>query len=132
LFREPLAVLDSLLRRAAQEAITEDPTLGLVTWRNYNSEIVRFGHEHPDACVFFETQSFVERPEELTGTLSAGFGFELRPVELKDVLVDEAYHRTIRMRARLLARRNRGETKACLRLYDELRALAAGRRMTSS
>lgn len=126
LFRRPLAVLDSLLRRAANESVTSRPELALVMWRVYNSEMLRFSAAHPEATLWWETEDFVDDPDALTDVLRERFGFELAPVGLEQVYEGEAYHTNVRMRAKILASRNRAESKACAQLYERLRSIARG------
>lgn len=123
-FRQPLAVLDSLLRRAANESVTERPELALVMWRIYNAEMLSFAEARPDACLWCETEEFVNQPEKLVTTLRERFGFELTSVPVGEVFVDNAYHQKVRMRAKVLASRHRQELKACEALYEKLRSLA--------
>ncbi len=123
-FRRPLAVLDSLLRRAANASVTDRPDLALVMWRIYNTEMIRFFEQHPDRCVWWETEAFTQDSDALTGVLRQRFDFELATRPVKDVLVNEAYHRSVRMRAKVLASRNREEAKACEALYERLRTMA--------
>ena len=123
-FRQPLAVLDSLLRRAANASITERPELALVMWRVYNTEMLRFSRAHPEVCLWWETEEFVKQPAEMVSALHERFGFELQPVPVESVFVDEAYHRKVRMRAKMLAARHRDDMKACDALYEQLRAIA--------
>jgi hypothetical protein len=126
-FRQPLAVLDSLLRRAANESVTERPELALVMWRLYNGEMLRFTRARPDVCLWWETEVFVKAPDALVTALRDRFGFELTPVPVQDVFVDEAYHRKVRMRAKVLASRHKDELRACEALYDEIRTVAGPR-----
>jgi hypothetical protein len=123
-FRAPLAVLDSLLRRAANESVTDKPELALVMWRIYNTEMVRFSSDHPDACAWVDTAQFVQRPDALLTSVRERFGFDLSPVRVEDVFVDDAYHRKVRRRAKVLASRHKDELRACEALYGELRTLA--------
>jgi O-antigen biosynthesis protein len=122
--RRPLAVLDSLLRRAANPSITQSPERALEMWRLYNTEMLRFSERRPDRCVWVETEAFARNAEKLAAALGERFGFELSARPVADVLVDDAYHRNVRMRAKMLASRNRGEAKACEVLYDRLREKA--------
>jgi hypothetical protein len=123
-FRQPLAVLDSLLRRAANESVTQRPELALEMWRIYNTEMLSFAQEHPDTCLWCETEEFVKQPEQLVSSLRDRFGLELSPVAVSDVFVDHAYHQKVRMRAKVLASRHRDELKSCEALYEQLRSLA--------
>jgi hypothetical protein len=122
--REPLAVLDSLLRRAANEPITEKPELALVMWRIYNTEMLRYFEGRPDMCRWVETESFVQAPVSLVSTLREMFGFDVHPAALDEVFDDGAYHRKVRRRAKVLASRHKDEIRACEALYERLRTLA--------
>lgn len=124
LFRKPVAVLDSLLRRAAQMSVIDDPSLALSIWRIYNTSMLDFSNRHPERCVWVETQDFTRDPRALIDTLRSRFGFELSEVPVDDVVVSNAYHDEVRMRARVLARRNRAELKRCESLYAQLQQRA--------
>ncbi len=123
-FRQPLAVLDSLLRRAANESVTDHPEVALVMWRIYNQEMLRFFEGHRDTCAWVETETFVRDPAPVLSTLRERFGFDVTLVPVDDVFVDEAYHSKIRRRAKVLASRHRDELRACDALYERLRTLA--------
>jgi hypothetical protein len=123
-FREPLAVLDSLLRRAANESVTDRPELALVMWRIYNAEMLRFAESRPELCAWVETEGFVKRPDALISVVHDRFGFDVTPARVEDVFVDEAYHRKVRRRAKVLAGRRKDELKRCEALYERLRTLA--------
>jgi O-antigen biosynthesis protein len=123
-FRQPLAVLDSLLRRAANESVTDKPELALVMWRIYNEQMLRFAEARPDVCAWVETEEFVKQPDALIAVLRDRFGFDVAPARVEDVFVDEAYHRKVRRRAKILAGRNKDELKRCEALYERLRSLA--------
>lgn len=123
-FREPLAVLDSLLRRAANESVTERPELALVMWRVANSEMLRFSRAHPDVCAWVETERFVRDPSGLVATVRDRFGFQIDAAQVEDVFEEDAYHRKVRRRAKVLAGRHKGELRACDALYAQLTVLA--------
>jgi O-antigen biosynthesis protein len=122
-FREPLAVLDSLLRRAANESVTEHPELALVMWRIYNEHMVRFTEGHSDACVWAETAAFVRDPAPVLSVLRDRFGFDITPAPVADVFVADAYHGKVRRRAKVLSARHKAELKACEALYERLTTL---------
>jgi hypothetical protein len=124
LVRPPLAVLDSLLRRASNQSVVDEPGLGLTLWRIYNSEMLRFSRAHPDRAVWWLTERFMEHPGALVASLQDRFGLDLTYAQLGDVLDPDAFHQDVRGRAKMVARRNRGEAKRCAALYDELTALA--------
>ncbi len=120
LFRKPLQVLDSLMRRAAQQSIVERPARGLEVWRLYNEQMLAFSTAHPDSCVWFETDRLLSDPNALVTRL--GGRFELRPVPIDQVVVGGDYHTNVRMRAKLVGTKS-SEGRRCERLYQRLREL---------
>ena len=123
LFREPTAVLDSLLRRASNDSVNKDPVVGLRLWRIYNEHILRFAKAHPDLCILAETNRFIRSPDAVAGALALR-GFDVDPGRIGDVFVEDAFHVEVRMRARRVAKKNRDEGRRCAELYAELRAVS--------
>jgi hypothetical protein len=116
-----------LLRRAANASVTEHPELALVMWRVHNQQMLRFSVEHPDTSLWWETDEFVKDPDALVVALRGRFGLDLTPVAVGDVFVDEAYHRKVRRRAKVLASRHKSEMRSCDALYEQLRQVAGSR-----
>jgi O-antigen biosynthesis protein len=123
-FRPPIAVLDSLMRRASNETVNADPATGLVLWRLYNSEMLRFSNAHPERSMWWETDRLPDDASMLVGRLRERFGLPLRDVAIDDIYVSTAYHRETRLRARMVAKRHARERKRCDDLYAMLKGLA--------
>lgn len=127
IFRHPLAVLDSLLRRGTNATVNDRPVTGLEMWRLYNSEMIRYARKHANKTMWCETARFVQDPRALTGPLRDRFGLELDTASLDEVFDDSAYHHEVRGRARFVATRHRREAKVCMDLYAELQLMAEHR-----
>jgi hypothetical protein len=123
LFRRPDAVLDSLMRRASNESIVERPATGLELWRIHNEEMLRFWTREPGRSIWLETDSFVADPEPLLSKLRS-LGFDLRSLPIGDVKAPGAFHQDVRVRARAVTLRNRGEWRHCSHLYEKLQPIA--------
>jgi hypothetical protein len=123
LFRRPAAVVDSLLRRATNASVNEDPGTALTLWRIYNERMLLFSKTQADRCVWFDAEAFTAESSRLIDALRDR-GFELANADVRDVFVEDAFHTDVRMRARSVLRKNRREAQRCAELYEELRTLA--------
>lgn len=124
LVRPPLSVLDSLLRRASNESVRDDPARGLQMWRLHNAEMKRFTDASPDSCLWCTSEGFVRDPHRLIAELKDRFGFELGTPAFDDIFDADAFHTDVRGRARVVAAKNRAEAKRCKDLYAQILKLA--------
>ena len=120
LVRPPLAVLDSLLRRASNTSVRTEPVRGLQIWRLYNTEMERFTDVAPDRTMWWTAEGFVREPERLIEALRARFGLELTIPTFGDLFDPDAFHTDVRGRARIVAATNRAEMKRCNELYERV------------
>lgn len=56
-YRHPLEVVTSILRRATDPNILANPFVGLKAWEIYNQSILDFYEDHPDICVLSHIQT---------------------------------------------------------------------------
>jgi hypothetical protein len=120
LLRPPLAVLDSLMRRASNESVRKEPVRGLQVWRLHNAEMLRFTKARPDSSMWCSAEGFVRQPQRLIERLNARFGMELSAPAFDEIFDADALHTDVRARARMVARTNRAESKRCKELYEEV------------
>jgi hypothetical protein len=103
-YRHPVDVVLSLLRRASDLEAVADPLAGLRAWQVYNEALLRFYEQHSRVCylcstsgVVADTDQFVRRvgqklslPLDATGTASRLCEGELKqivtPAEVRDTL----------------------------------------------
>lgn len=124
LFRDPEAVLDSLLRRGTDPQVTRWPARGLRAWRAYNQELVRFARSGRATTIWHEIDDLVNDVGPLLGSLeSMGFTLERAPVSRSIVPGALSARRTVL--GRLVVRAAPLERMRCARLLEELRTLAS-------
>lgn len=121
LFRKPEAVVDSLMRRASNPSIVEDPTLALEIWLAHNDAMLTFSEQAPERCAWLETESFVSNPELLIDRLR-DWSIPADDIHLGEVLVEADFHREVRMRARRAAKKNKARWSAASEMYERLRS----------
>ena len=124
LVRPPLAVLDSLLRRASNDSVRTQPVRGLQLWRSHNAEMKRFTDANPASCMWWTAEGFVRQPQRLIEMLRVRFGLDLAAPAFDDIFDADAFHTAVRSRARMVAATNRAEAKRCKQLYEDVLVLA--------
>ena len=77
LFRNPLKVVDSLIRRNTDTWITKRPIIGLKSWIIYNHLIIDFIAKHKDICLLFDIEYLIANPETIKKSLKHKFQFKL-------------------------------------------------------
>ena len=78
-YRHPLEVVLSLLRRASDLEIAADPMHGVRTWEVHNRAILAFVRSHRDRCVVMGLGTIVADPRRAVELVAERFGLPLRP-----------------------------------------------------
>jgi hypothetical protein len=65
LFRHPLCVLDSLLRRATDKVLLDTPLLSIESWLIYNRLMLEFISQNPNCSCLFEIEDLINDPSIL-------------------------------------------------------------------
>ena len=124
LFRHPLLVVDSLVRRGTDPHIVKKPIIGLKAWRIYNQEILRFWNSHRDKAVICEIDDVIRSAEHLCKYLINKFDISLVPTPFERVFVKQVFHKQYSYRVRWLNILHPIEYRRCMRLYYNLKAVA--------
>jgi len=77
LFRNPLSVCDSLIRRGTDKMIEEEPVISLKSWIIYNKQILSFFKMNKNKCVLINIDSFVQNEEQYRGLLNKSFKLDI-------------------------------------------------------
>lgn len=77
LYRHPVEVALSLLRRGIDQEVQEDPRLAFRAWRSYNERILQFRRTHPGRCLLWNVAGAVGSLEASVGRLEAWLGARL-------------------------------------------------------
>jgi hypothetical protein len=86
-YRHPVEVALSLLRRGLELEVQEDPRVALRAWTAYNERLLAFRNEHPDRCLLWHVTGATRSVEASVGRLAERLG-----VALNRAGVDTLYH----------------------------------------
>jgi hypothetical protein len=124
LFRHPLAVVDSLIRRGAETHITRKPVIGLRVWKLYNQQVLRFWKQHSDVSLLCDIDELIDDPDAVRLYLQEKMGFQLHPVPLEDIFKRQAFRSEYSPKMEQLKEKYPREVAECLSLYEEIRSLS--------
>lgn len=92
LFRHPLTVVDSILRRGTDRHITKKPIIGLRAWNVYNYQILKFFKAHSSESFLCEIDTLITQPQQLRNKLEKDWDFELKSVSFEEVFTKKAFN----------------------------------------
>lgn len=124
LFRHPLLVVDSLLRRGTDFIVTQRPVIAFQTWRLHNRRIVEFYCRNLPDCFLVEIDELVAEPEAVVSQLFSKLGMLLAVQDFGGVYEPDAFKQDRSMRHVCLMLRYPYQTLRCLGLYRRMRQLA--------
>lgn len=76
-YRHPVEVALSLLRRGNDQEVQDDPRAAFRTWRVYNERLLQFRRAHPGRCLLWNVAGAVGSMESSVGLLEAWLGARL-------------------------------------------------------
>ncbi len=127
LFRHPLAVVDSLIRRQTDTKIVSDPIKGLRVWNVYNRQILNFYYQHQDSCLIVEIDRLIQNPHQLLDGLKNKFNIELNYLPFEKVFTKQAFRSQYSELVKNLANPIYEEFEESLRIYEELLNITTGK-----
>lgn len=77
LYRHPVEVALSLLRRGIDQEVQDDPRAAFRTWMSYNERILQFRRANPGRCLLWNVAGAVGSLDESVGRLEAWLGARL-------------------------------------------------------
>ncbi len=124
LFRHPLAVVDSLLRRGQDSQISRKPIIALKAWQVYNQQILAFWEKHQDVSVVFEIDELIKAPEYFRFYLEKKIGLELKPIPFEKILLKKSLNSQYSDQVNFLAKQHSKTVFAAIKKYQELQNIA--------
>jgi hypothetical protein len=124
IFREPLQVVDSLIRRGRDPIISKNPVVALQSWLVYNQQILSFFKQYPARSILIEVENFIEDPNRLAMTLAKQFQFEIEPVPLENLFSANSFKRSLSPVSEELAKDQKNLLLECQSVYQTLRSHA--------
>lgn len=124
LMRNPLSVVDSLIRRATDKQVVKHPVIGLRAWRVYNQRLLSFLKEHPDSCLLCDIDELIAHPQSICPLIEKQLNLALTPVPFETVFSKKGFRSDYSDSVNQLKVKHRKEVAGALNLYEELKALA--------
>ncbi len=122
LYRRPIDVVLSLLRRGSDVAVLADPIIALQAWKVYNRGILEFVDRHPKRCVLCDVYGVVEDFAAFVSTLERRLDLPLDFAGAADLLAPEELRRVAESPA--IANLMRWIDPRATALHDELQLKA--------
>lgn len=91
-FRHPLLVVDSLVRRGKDKIIAKNPLNGLQSWIIYNREILNFKKTYPDISLTYEIDDIVLSPDSFFEVVNSDFALNLKYISFESYFNKKAFH----------------------------------------
>ena len=127
LYREPLLVVDSLLRRGTDKKILRKPIIGLRAWKVFNQQILRFWQKNQEVSLIFNIDSVVQSPEYLVQCLDEKLGIKLETFKFDKIFAKQALKFQYSDVLENLKKRYTKEISDSIQLYQELQAISENR-----
>jgi hypothetical protein len=128
LFRNPLSVVDSLLRRATDNQILKRPVVGLKSWGIYNKQILSFWRKHPSSCLVCDIDELIDQPESICALVETHLHLSLNPVPFETVFKRKGFRPELSEAVDVLRSDYQKEISKALALYGDLQMAARGYR----
>jgi hypothetical protein len=124
IFREPLQVVDSLIRRGRDPIVSQKPVVALQSWLVYNRQILSCFKQYPARSILIEVEDFIENPSYLAVTLAHQFQFEIEPVPLENMFSAGSFKRSLSPLTEDLANAQKDLLLECQSVYQALKSHA--------
>ncbi|MEM7349923.1 MAG: sulfotransferase [Acidobacteriota bacterium] len=92
-YRHPIDVLLSLLRRGVDFDVLADPFVGLEAWTTYNRKMLDFFRRHKSRCVLADIYGLTRDVDGFAGRVGDQLGLNLQSHELGRLFADGELHR---------------------------------------
>ncbi len=123
-FRHPLLVVDSLLRRGTDFIVTRRPVIAFQTWRLHNRRILEFYCRNLPDCFLVDIDDLVAAPQAVSSQLFSKLDMPLGVQDFGGVYAPDAFKQGRSVRQVYLMLRYPYQTARCLVLYWRMIQLA--------
>ncbi len=121
IFREPLQVVNSLIRRGKDDIVLRKPVVALQAWRVYNKQILSFLKRNKERSILFDVEDFIENPTALIPALVNRFHIKVSTVELDSFFSKESFNRSLSPESAELAKAENILLLECQDIYKKLK-----------
>ena len=126
LFRHPLTVVDSVVRRGTDKTVIAKPEIALKTWILFNKKILSFQEKHQDRCIVFNIQDIIESPSSLCQALQQKFDFNLTAIDFTTVYKQKSLKQESTDLAKLYSfdTKHKNLLSKSMEIYDKLQKVS--------
>jgi hypothetical protein len=132
LFRHPLAVVDSLIRRGTDERIVKKPIIGLRAWKVYNRQILCFLSKREEVSLIFEIDELIQSPEVVSKSLKQKFEIDLKAISFDQIFSKKAFRSEYSARIEDLKKCYPREIQDAEALYQKLQSITQSKQTISA
>lgn len=123
-YREPLLVVDSLLRRGTDKHILKKPIIALRSWKVYNRQLIKFWNKHQDVCVLYNIADLATNHHSLIDHLNSKLGTHLQQADLSKIYRQDALKQERSKACETIKLKYPKEVAESMEIYRELEDLA--------
>jgi hypothetical protein len=124
LFRHPVSIVDSLLRRGTDPSLVRRPGIAFQSWRLHNERILDFYRRNRSSCFLVHTNDVVRNAAAAVSALFSKLHIELPVRDFDAIYSPTAFKESKSPRDIYLMVRFPFETAKCLKLYRAMEAVA--------
>lgn len=123
-YREPLLVVDSLLRRGTDKHILKKPIIALRSWKVYNRQLIKFWNKNKDVCVLYNIADLATNHHSLIDHLNSKLGTHLQQTDLSKIYRPNALKQQLSEASETIKLKYPKEVAESMEIYRELEDLA--------
>ncbi len=120
LFRDPLAVVDSLIRRGTDDQIKQKPVIALKSWQVYNRCLLNFVLRNKDNCLLYQIDEVISSPDLFVDIVSMKLGIELKKVSFEKIYTQKALKMDLSDVAKALQKKHPRDIHRAKEIYQDL------------
>jgi O-antigen biosynthesis protein len=91
IFRDPLAVVDSLLRRDVDKQITQNPLIAVKAWKVYNQNLLNFCSQYPEKSLVLNADKMACYGNNAIPAIERKFSLKLNKIPFSDLFSEKAF-----------------------------------------
>ncbi|MGD1871910.1 MAG: hypothetical protein ACFB02_02545 [Mastigocoleus sp.] len=124
LYREPLLVLDSILRRGTDKSILQKPIIGLRAWKVFNKQIIRFWNQNKEKSIILNIDNITQNPEMMLDDLKKKLDIHLNKVPFEKVYSKKAIKEQTSEVLDNFKKKYPREINSSIQIYNQLQELS--------
>ena len=125
LFRKPLAVVESLIRRGFNEKLAKNKLNFLKSWSIYNLEIIKFKEKVGNRAFICDIDEVIQQPEAFLESIKTDFKLDLTPIDFSLLFSPKSFHASPSPQILEIKRNYPDEIQQAEAIYQDLKRLSS-------